>query len=289
MFYNLERIEDPLDLMPLKLILGISKNGLHFIQANPNVKSFLYRVKFKDLRQFGSSKNAVYFNLSISKKNSTFHFKTRNGEEICHLIQTYITDVLNGRLNRRINDEDIKNDDLDTSTGFESDPQIKALKEELDGLEIKYQGLVEMVSEIEDERNQKIRELRDLTAFALREENDNFEEMDQIAKMRFGNQLRKIKLMIIAAKLNIIENDDVEGRFGLLGLVYGDVELDLDRVREAMKEKEFLIGNGLNEKKEMERKIGNYDEELEDMKQSLNEEISIIETNFQNQLKVTLI
>lgn len=52
-FFAVKRIEDPIGLLPAKLILGINKRGVHFFRPVP--KEYLHSAELRDIMQFGSS------------------------------------------------------------------------------------------------------------------------------------------------------------------------------------------------------------------------------------------
>ena len=52
-FFSVKRIEDPIGLLPAKLILGINKRGVHFFRPVP--KEYLHSAELRDIMQFGSS------------------------------------------------------------------------------------------------------------------------------------------------------------------------------------------------------------------------------------------
>jgi hypothetical protein len=52
-FFTVKRIEDPIGLLPQKLILGINKRGVHFFRPVP--KEYLHSAELRDIMQFGSS------------------------------------------------------------------------------------------------------------------------------------------------------------------------------------------------------------------------------------------
>ena len=56
-FFPVKRIEDPIGLLPAKLILGINKRGVHFFRPVP--KEYLHSAELRDIMQFGSSSTAV--------------------------------------------------------------------------------------------------------------------------------------------------------------------------------------------------------------------------------------
>lgn len=61
-FFSVKRIEDPIGLLPAKLILGINKRGVHFFRPVP--KEYLHSAELRDIMQFGSSTQVLYPNLS---------------------------------------------------------------------------------------------------------------------------------------------------------------------------------------------------------------------------------
>ena len=56
LFFAVKRIEDPIGLLPQKLILGINKRGVHFFRPVP--KEYLHSAELRDIMQFGSSSQA---------------------------------------------------------------------------------------------------------------------------------------------------------------------------------------------------------------------------------------
>jgi hypothetical protein len=52
-FFAVKRIEDPIGLLPAKLIIGINKRGVHFFRPVP--KEYLHSAELRDIMQFGSS------------------------------------------------------------------------------------------------------------------------------------------------------------------------------------------------------------------------------------------
>jgi hypothetical protein len=50
-FFAVKRIEDPIGLLPAKLILGINKRGVHFFRPVP--KEYLHSAELRDIMQVG--------------------------------------------------------------------------------------------------------------------------------------------------------------------------------------------------------------------------------------------
>lgn len=48
-FFSVKRIEDPIGLLPQKLILGINKRGVHFFRPVP--KEYLHSAELRDIMQ----------------------------------------------------------------------------------------------------------------------------------------------------------------------------------------------------------------------------------------------
>ena len=71
-FFTVKRIEDPIGLLPAKLILGINKRGVHFFRPVP--KEYIHSAELRDIMQFGSSTQAVFFKMRVAGGVSPFRF-----------------------------------------------------------------------------------------------------------------------------------------------------------------------------------------------------------------------
>lgn len=89
-FFRVNRIEDPLGLLPCWLILGINRTGLHFFKAVPKV--YLSSVEFRDIVHFGFCSKTVYFKMKVGGKKHKFLFETTQGEDICMALRSHISD-----------------------------------------------------------------------------------------------------------------------------------------------------------------------------------------------------
>ena len=98
-FFTVRRIEDPIGLLPGKMILGINKRGVHFFRPVP--KEYLHSAELRDIMQFGSSANAVFFKMRVAGVLHIFQFDTKQGESICVALQAHINDVMLRRYSRR--------------------------------------------------------------------------------------------------------------------------------------------------------------------------------------------
>ncbi|CAI5997557.1 unnamed protein product [Closterium sp. NIES-64] len=98
-FYHVRRIEDPIGLLPGRVLIGINKRGVHFFRPVP--KEYLHSAELRDIMQFGSSPAAVFFKMRVVGSLHVFQFETTQGEEICLAIQTHINDALTRRFARQ--------------------------------------------------------------------------------------------------------------------------------------------------------------------------------------------
>ncbi|XP_043709880.1 kinesin-like protein KIN-14I isoform X2 [Telopea speciosissima] len=91
-FFSVRKIDDPIGLLPGRIILGINKRGVHFFRPVP--KEYLHSAELRDIMQFGSSNTAVFFKMRVAGILHIFQFETKQGEEICVALQTHINDVM---------------------------------------------------------------------------------------------------------------------------------------------------------------------------------------------------
>ncbi|CAK9211010.1 unnamed protein product [Sphagnum troendelagicum] len=100
-FFTVRKIEDPIGLLPGRIILGINKRGVHFFRPVP--KEYLHSAELRDIMQFGSSNTAVFFKMRVAGVLHIFQFETKQGEDICVALQTHINDVMLRRYSRTRN------------------------------------------------------------------------------------------------------------------------------------------------------------------------------------------
>ena len=94
-FFPVLRIEDPIGLLPGRIVLGVNKRGVHFFRPTP--MAYLHSAELRDIMQFGSSENAVFFKMRVAGAMHVFQFETNAGEEVCVALQTHINDVMTKR------------------------------------------------------------------------------------------------------------------------------------------------------------------------------------------------
>ena len=91
-FFPVRRIEDPIGLLPGRIVLGINKRGIHFFRPTP--MEYVHSAELRDIMQFGSSSAAVFFKMRVAGVLHIFQFDTKQGEDICIALQTHINDVM---------------------------------------------------------------------------------------------------------------------------------------------------------------------------------------------------
>jgi hypothetical protein len=96
-FFPVKRIEDPIGLLPGRIVLGINTRGIHFFRPAP--MEYLHSAELRDIMQFGSSAAAVFFKMRVAGVLHIFQFDTKQGEDICVALQTHINDVMTRRYN----------------------------------------------------------------------------------------------------------------------------------------------------------------------------------------------
>eukprot|EP00210_Caulerpa_lentillifera_P006575 g6280.t1 len=97
-FFPVNKMEDPIGLLPNKLILGINKRGIHFFAPTP--REYLHSAELRDIMQFGSSNQAVFFKMRVTGVLHIFQFETKQGEDICLALQTHINDIMMKRYSK---------------------------------------------------------------------------------------------------------------------------------------------------------------------------------------------
>ena len=153
-FFPVKRIEDPIGLLPAKLIIGINKRGVHFFRPVP--KEYLQSAELRDIMQFGSSSNAVFFKMRVAGVLHIFQFETKQGEDICMALQTHINDIMMKRYSK-----------AQAAAGTEPSEAADAPTEANFGP--KYQAHIGELQRQLDEANEQIRE-KDAIIADLREQ-----------------------------------------------------------------------------------------------------------------------
>jgi hypothetical protein len=176
-FFSVKKIDDPIGLLPGRIILGINKRGVHFFRPVP--KEYLHSAELRDIMQFGSSNTAVFFKMRVAGVLHVFQFETKQGEEICVALQTHINDVMLRRyskartaVNSSVNGS--VNGEIATTANNISAPIVDANEKRIQ----------ELSKALEESQNNVNKLMQDLTEKQKNEDKiqDEIEELKEILK-----------------------------------------------------------------------------------------------------------
>ncbi|KAJ8771027.1 hypothetical protein K2173_023352 [Erythroxylum novogranatense] len=149
-FFGVRKIDDPIGLLPGRIILGINKRGVHFFRPVP--KEYLHSAELRDIMQFGSSNTAVFFKMRVAGVLHIFQFETKQGEEICVALQTHINDVMLRRYSKARSV---------ASSPMNGDPSSNAKHHNADAYESRIQELSKSMEEYQKKTDQLLEELHE--------------------------------------------------------------------------------------------------------------------------------
>lgn len=165
-FFNVRKIEDPIGLLPGRIVLGINKRGVHFFRPVP--KEYLHSAELRDIMQFGSSSTAVFFKMRVAGVLHVFQFETKQGEDICVALQTHINDVMLRRYSRTRAGANANT----PSNGDSTAPNVKP-----PGMEV-YEKHVQEMSKVLEESQKKIDQLAEELRGKEKKEREVREELE---------------------------------------------------------------------------------------------------------------
>lgn len=159
-------MDDPIGLLPEKLILGINRRGVHFFKPNP--KEYLHSAELRDIMQFGSSHSAVFFKMRVSGVLHIFQFETRQGEDICLALQTHINDIMMKRIQKsreaashpgQTNEETVAKQDEVRNTGPKYEKHANQMQKTLEEKTRMIEELQKTEEELRQEKDRVAEEL----------------------------------------------------------------------------------------------------------------------------------
>ncbi|KAG0610249.1 hypothetical protein M758_7G050400 [Ceratodon purpureus] len=165
-FFSVRRIEDPIGLLPGRIILGINKRGVHFFRPVP--KEYLHSAELRDIMQFGSSNTAVFFKMRVAGVLHIFQFETKQGEDICVALQTHINDVMLRRYSRTRN--------VPNGQAQGTEPPTPVATPKPPGVEV-YEKHVQEMSKLLEESQRKIDQLAEELRLKEKRETQVVEEL----------------------------------------------------------------------------------------------------------------
>lgn len=205
-FFSILKIQDPIGLLPGRIILGINKRGVHFFRPVP--MEYLHSAELRDIMQFGSSNTAVFFKMRVAGVLHIFQFETKQGEDICMALQTHINDVMLRRYSRTrnipngqiTNGVDAGGTQISKPAGLEIyEKHVQEMSKLLEESQRKIDQLLEAVRAKEKRETQVMEELADLQDALRAEEQSRCEIAEererltkQLAEMDAGLQVLSV-------------------------------------------------------------------------------------------------
>ncbi|KAB5534879.1 hypothetical protein DKX38_017965 [Salix brachista] len=179
-FFGVRKIDDPIGVLPGRIILGINKRGVHFFRPVP--KEYLHSAELRDIMQFGSSNTAVFFKMRVAGVLHIFQFETKQGEEICVALQTHINDVMLRRYSKARTaasgsvDGDVSNNFKPPSAQVHE----KRLHELSRTIEVSQKKSEQLLEELHEKQNQEVKLQEELEGLkdSLRSEKQNLTEVE---------------------------------------------------------------------------------------------------------------
>ncbi|XP_021300889.1 kinesin-like protein KIN-14E isoform X2 [Herrania umbratica] len=290
-FFSVRKIDDPIGLLPGRIILGINKRGVHFFRPVP--KEYLHSAELRDIMQFGSSNTAVFFKMRVAGVLHIFQFETKQGEEICVALQTHINDVM---LRRYSKAQSVANGSVngDVSNNFKP-PSLEVYEKRVQNLskavEESQKNTNQLLGELHEKQKQELKTQEELECLknALRKEKEDLMEVmcdrDRIRSLCEEKDtalqaalLEKKAMEVRLAKLsNLASENNAEGDTG------GTINQSVQKLQDELKLRtgELHIAEEkakrlTNEKVILEQKISGLerkkDDEVKILKKSLEQE-----------------
>jgi hypothetical protein len=246
-FFHVKRIEDPIGLLPIKLVLGINKRGVHFFRPVPN--EYLHSAELRDIMQFGSSAQAVFFKMRVAGVLHIFQFESSQGEDICMALQTHINDIMMKRYSKAKEAQDSGEDIAKTVAGADFGPKYQAHVAELQRQLDEATGALEAKEKELDQLRSQAGDLMDyqagVEAVAIDLSSLNLSGGDPAALQAIEARIRKAEgeRAALAQKLARIDEDHSKEMNKL------QAELDAARgpVKDQLKQKDTKINELMEE------------------------------------------
>ncbi|KAF8409844.1 hypothetical protein HHK36_002362 [Tetracentron sinense] len=290
-FFIVRKIDDPIGLLPGRIVLGINKRGVHFFRPVP--KEYLHSAELRDIMQFGSSNTAVFFKMRVAGVLHIFQFETKQGEEICVALQTHINDVMLRRYSKARSA---------TSGSINGDISQNLKPPSVDVYDKRVQELSKAVEDSQKNADQFLEELREKQKkeIELQEELDSLKdslrsEKQSLAEVAIDrNKLRSLcdqKDSVLQAAL--LEKRSMEARLAKLGNqglenssekdLVGSNKQALNKLQDELK----VRSEELHAAQETAKKLANEKLLLEQRNLRLEkkkfEEMEILERNFEQE------
>ncbi|XP_057470212.1 kinesin-like protein KIN-14E [Actinidia eriantha] len=293
-FFSVRKIDDPIGLLPGRIILGINKRGVHFFRPVP--KEYLHSAELRDIMQFGSGNTAVFFKMRVAGVLHIFQFETKQGEEICVALQAHINDVMLRRYSKeRSGAGGSINGDLSTNSkppnGDVYEQRVKDLSEALEESQKNANRLLEEQHEKQKQEARLQDELEGLKDL-LRSEKQNLTEVSG-DRDKFRSLCDQKDSALQAA---LLDKRTMEARLAKLnnpGLDSNAKELVgannqvLQKTRDELQVRSAELHAAEEATKRLENEKKLLEERILRLERKKAEEIVILEKNFEQERKAT--
>ncbi|KAF2312540.1 hypothetical protein GH714_035005 [Hevea brasiliensis] len=292
-FFSVRKIDDPIGLLPGRIILGINKRGVHFFRPVP--KEYLHSAELRDIMQFGSSNTAVFFKMRVAGVLHIFQFETKQGEEICVALQTHINDVMLRRYSKaRSAATGLVNGDL--SNSFKpSNVEVyeKRVQELSKSIEESQKNTDRLSQELHEKQRQEVKLQEELEGLkdALRFEKQKLVEVNS-DRDRLRSMCAEKDTALEAA---LLEKRNMEMRLATLGnlAVEHNAKKDLvgtnNQVLHKLQDELKLRNEELHATKESMKRLTNekisLEQEISRLERKKVEEMEFLEKNFEQERK----
>lgn len=292
-FFSVRKIDDPIGLLPGRIILGINKRGVHFFRPVP--KEYLHSAELRDIMQFGSSNTAVFFKMRVAGVLHIFQFDTKQGEEICVALQTHINDVMLRRYSkaRSVASSSINGDLSNNFKPPSVEVHEKRVQDLSKALEESQRNANQLLEDLRDKQKQEVKmqeELEELKE-SLRSDKQNLAKFtcdrdrlrswcDEKDKALQAALLEKRSMEARLAKLGdlMIEKNTKKDLTGTDTQVLQKLQDELKLRSEELHAAEDTLKKLVNEKISLEERISGLEKKKAD-------EIDCLERNFEQERK----
>ncbi|KAK8673374.1 hypothetical protein V6N13_111715 [Hibiscus sabdariffa] len=290
-FFSVRKIDDPIGLLPGRIILGINKRGVHFFRPVP--KEYLHSAELRDIMQFGSSNTAVFFKMRVAGVLHIFQFETKQGEEICVALQTHINDVM---LRRYSKARSVANGSVngDVSNNFKP-PSLEVYEKRVQDLskavEESEKNTNQLLGELHEKQKQELKTQEELECLknALRKEKEDLMEV-KLDRDRIRSLCEEKDAALQAA---LIEKNTMEVRLAKLSNLSSEnnakgnetviVNESLQKLQDELK----LRNEELHESEERAKRLTNEKVSLEqritELERKKDEEVKILKNSYEQE------
>ncbi|XP_023539275.1 kinesin-like protein KIN-14I [Cucurbita pepo subsp. pepo] len=294
-FFGIRKIDDPIGLLPGRIILGINKRGVHFFRPVP--KEYLHSAELRDIMQFGSSNTAVFFKMRVAGVLHIFQFETKQGEEICIALQTHINDVMLRRYSKA-RSAAVGSMLGDSSSNFKAqsvEAYEKRVHELSKGIEESQRNAEQLLKELHEKNKQEVvlQEEMETLKESLRFEKQNLAEAtrslerlrsqyDEKNKEHQDMLMEKRSMEARIAKLSatVLENNVEKDTVGINEQVLQKLQDELSLRNDELQATEEIRKKLVNEKLLLEQRIFGLEmttsDEMEHLKKSFEHERKVL-------------